>query len=110
MNLAETVGVVPGLRADRRVTLVGGVRGIEVPNQAVRARHRGEPAFRASLEAVMWELRKGSRTARCELWRHPLGWEVRCDVDGETSRPLCSGGGTPRRIRRTTGSTRSPCP
>ena len=36
------------------------------------------------LDAVMWELHKGSRVARCELWRHPLGFEVRCDVDGET--------------------------
>ena len=36
------------------------------------------------LDAVMWEIRKCSRIARCELWRHPLGWEVRCDVDGET--------------------------
>lgn len=36
------------------------------------------------LDAVMWELRKGSRVARCDLWRHPLGWELRCDVDGET--------------------------
>lgn len=36
------------------------------------------------LLAVLWELRKGSRIARCEQWRHPLGVEVRCDVDGET--------------------------
>ena len=35
------------------------------------------------LEALMWKLQKGQCVAQCELWRHPLGWEVRCDVDGE---------------------------
>lgn len=35
------------------------------------------------LVAVLWEARKGSRGARCELWAHPLGWEVRCAVDGD---------------------------
>jgi hypothetical protein len=35
------------------------------------------------LAAVRWELRKGARVARCDLWRHPLGWEVPCDVDGD---------------------------
>ncbi len=43
----------------------------------------GPPASHR-LEAVMWELRKGVRVARCEMWRHPLGWEVRVDVDSET--------------------------
>jgi hypothetical protein len=36
------------------------------------------------LQALMWEVRKGVRVARCELWRHPIGWELRCDVDNET--------------------------
>jgi hypothetical protein len=36
------------------------------------------------LVALMWEVRKADRIARCELWRHPLGFEVRVDVDSET--------------------------
>lgn len=43
-----------------------------------------DPPPVSRLEAVVWECRKGTRIARCELWRHPLGWEVRCDVDDET--------------------------
>jgi pentose-5-phosphate-3-epimerase len=31
----------------------------------------------------VWELRKGSRISRCELWKHSLGFELRCDVDGD---------------------------
>jgi hypothetical protein len=37
------------------------------------------------LEAVMWERFQSPRVSRCELWRHP-GWELRCEVDGETRR------------------------
>jgi hypothetical protein len=36
------------------------------------------------LVALMWEARKGARVARCGLYRHPLGFELRCDVDGDT--------------------------
>ncbi|AMY10665.1 hypothetical protein LuPra_03904 [Luteitalea pratensis] len=47
--------------------------------------HDGQPdaLIDDPLDAVMWELRKGSRVARCELWRHPLGWELRCAVDNK---------------------------
>jgi hypothetical protein len=31
----------------------------------------------------VWILRKGTRGAGCTLWNHPLGWEMRCDVDGQ---------------------------
>ena len=37
----------------------------------------------AVLIRELWKLRKGTRVAVCTLWNHPLGGEVRCDVDGE---------------------------
>lgn len=37
-------------------------------------------------QALVWELRKDRRVARCALWSHPLGWEVRITVDGELLR------------------------
>jgi hypothetical protein len=30
----------------------------------------------------VWTLRKGERVASCRLWTHPLGGEVRLEVDG----------------------------
>ena len=30
-----------------------------------------------------WKLTKGKRVAICTLWNHPIGAEMRCDVDGE---------------------------
>lgn len=41
--------------------------------------------------AEVWQLKKGQRIARCSLWSHPLGGEVRLEVDqlwcrGETHR------------------------
>jgi hypothetical protein len=30
-----------------------------------------------------WTLTKGTRQAVCVLWNHPIGAEIRCDVDGE---------------------------
>lgn len=35
------------------------------------------------LVTVMWEQRKGGRIARCELWQHPLGFELRCAIDDD---------------------------
>ena len=34
----------------------------------------------------VWRLRKGRRTAGCNLWTHPIGGEVRVTVDGEPVR------------------------
>jgi hypothetical protein len=30
-----------------------------------------------------WILRKGTHTAVCVLWNHPIGAEMRLDIDGE---------------------------
>ena len=30
-----------------------------------------------------WTLKKGSRTVVCDIYTHPLGGELRCDVDSE---------------------------
>jgi hypothetical protein len=30
-----------------------------------------------------WRLTKGSRAVVCDIWTHPLGGELRCEVDGE---------------------------
>jgi hypothetical protein len=37
----------------------------------------------AVLMGELWRLTKGNRVAVCSLWNHPIGAEVRCDVDGE---------------------------
>jgi hypothetical protein len=39
----------------------------------------GSPA----LLGVVWTLRKGDRTATCEVWSHPLGWELRLSAGDE---------------------------
>ena len=31
----------------------------------------------------IWKLSKGRRVAVCTLWNHPIGAELRCDVDDE---------------------------
>jgi hypothetical protein len=31
----------------------------------------------------IWRLTKGMRVAVCTLWNHPIGAEVRCNVDGD---------------------------
>jgi hypothetical protein len=31
----------------------------------------------------LWKLTTGDRVAVCSFWNHPLGAEIRCDVDGE---------------------------
>jgi hypothetical protein len=36
--------------------------------------------------ATLFELRKGTRRAICKLWNHPIGGELRCEVDGELLR------------------------
>jgi hypothetical protein len=36
--------------------------------------------------AEVWRLRKGQREARCSVAPHPLGFELRCTVDGEMLR------------------------
>lgn len=36
--------------------------------------------------ALVWTLSKGWKTARCALWTHPLGAELRVDVNGELVR------------------------
>jgi hypothetical protein len=35
---------------------------------------------------VMWSLHKGERRMHCRLSNHPVGWELRLDVDGELVR------------------------
>lgn len=37
-------------------------------------------------QALVWQLTKRRRSARCGLWSHPLGWELRVTVDGELVR------------------------
>jgi hypothetical protein len=37
---------------------------------------------RLELPVDVWTLVKGSRVARCEVARHPIGLELRCYVDG----------------------------
>ena len=46
------------------------------------------PEWRGAPERIfeLWKLTKGARVAVCTLWDHPLGAEVRCDVDGEMRR------------------------
>lgn len=41
----------------------------------------------------IWRLRKGARVAVCRLFSHPIGAEVRLDVDGELlkSEARCDG-------------------
>jgi len=34
-------------------------------------------------QALIVTLRKGRNEARCALWSHRLGWELRTDVNGE---------------------------
>jgi hypothetical protein len=43
------------------------------------------PAWRGYSERVgqWWKLTKGSRAVVCDIYTHPLGGELRCDVDGE---------------------------
>jgi hypothetical protein len=31
----------------------------------------------------LWKLTKGNRVAACTLFNHPIGAEVRCEVDGD---------------------------
>jgi len=35
------------------------------------------------LVGELWKLTKGSRVAVCTLSNHPIGAEIRCDVDGD---------------------------
>jgi len=35
---------------------------------------------------LLWELRKGTRVAVCQLWTHPNGGEARVTVEGEWQR------------------------
>ena len=37
-----------------------------------------------------WRLTKGKRKAICVLWNHPVGAEMRLDVDGELMRSKAS--------------------
>ena len=50
------------------------------------------PEWRGTPERIFefWKLTKDARVAVCTLWDHPLGAEVRCDVDGEMRRTKAS--------------------
>ena len=37
-------------------------------------------------QALVWQMRKGQRSARSALWSHPIGWELRVTVDAELVR------------------------
>jgi hypothetical protein len=37
-------------------------------------------------QAFVWLLQKGRSRARCALWSHPLGWELRVTINGELLR------------------------
>lgn len=32
---------------------------------------------------VLWTLHKGAHVTTCDLWNHPIGAEVRVDIDGD---------------------------
>ena len=38
----------------------------------------------------IWKLTKGTRVAICTLWNHPIGAELRCDVDDEMQQTKAS--------------------
>ena len=38
---------------------------------------------RPKLVSRVWQLRKGKRFARCELWTHPIDGEIRAEAAGE---------------------------
>ena len=40
--------------------------------------------------AFVWRLHKGKKQAVCELWTHPIGAELRVEVDGEFVRTEAS--------------------
>ena len=42
----------------------------------------GWPFGNRPLARVLWELWKG-RVASCEMNEHPLGWQIRCNVNWE---------------------------
>ena len=42
------------------------------------------PAGTASPDGELWRLGKGPRIAVCRRFRHPLGLELRLDVNGDT--------------------------
>lgn len=43
------------------------------------------PAWRGYAERVgqWWRLPKGNRAVACDIYTHPLGGELRCEIDGE---------------------------
>ncbi len=43
------------------------------------------PEWRGKQEnlGTWWTMKKGARVVECTWWSHPLGVEMRCDVDGE---------------------------
>jgi hypothetical protein len=51
---------------------------------------RPSGAVHRSASFEFWKLTKGASVAVCALWDHPLGAEVRCDVDGEMRRTKAS--------------------
>jgi hypothetical protein len=74
-------------RIGRTVRLAGPARsggGVAIPFNP--------PEWGGSPERIFefWKLTKGARVAVCALWNHPLGAEVRCDVDGEMWRTKAS--------------------
>jgi hypothetical protein len=54
---------------------------------AVEAARQGEWMSSNGVERTeLWTLTKGKRVASCSYSGHPLGFELRCDVDGEMRR------------------------
>jgi hypothetical protein len=49
---------------------------------------------RPQLAAELWILRKGTHEAICALWTHPIGGEIRIEVDGELLRSQAGRNGT----------------
>ena len=66
------------------------------------------PAWRGYSERVgqWWRLTKGSRAVACDIWTHPLGGELRCEIDGEMFGTRASRNLTICSMRRTNGGRR----
>ncbi len=45
---------------------------------------------RPQLTANVWRLTKGTHVAVCAFWTHPIGGEVRVNIDGELMRSEAS--------------------
>jgi hypothetical protein len=83
MRLADPERAV-AQRASHETSMTDPIRPLRIPFYS--------PEWSGAPEHIFefWKLTKGARVAVCALWNHPLGAEVRCDVDGEMWRTKAS--------------------